>query len=72
MKMLIIIFVVSILSLFSEITVPSAFAYLDAGSGTMIIQMLLGVLVGVFITLKVFWLKIKLKLFSKFKNKSNN
>jgi hypothetical protein len=36
--------------------------YLDPGSGSMVIQMLIGALVGVGISLKVFWYRIKAKI----------
>ena len=36
-----------------------AYAYLDPGTGSMILQSLIGALVGVGIVLKVYWTKIK-------------
>ena len=63
MRILIAILIVSVFSLFAEFTIPSAFAYLDPASGSMILQMLAGVLVGVGITLKIYWFKIKSRLF---------
>ena len=39
-----------------------AFAYIDPGSGSLIIQMIIGALVGVGITMKVYWEKIKMKI----------
>lgn len=36
-----------------------AYAYLDAGTGSVVIQALIGVLVGVGITLKIYWYKLK-------------
>jgi len=36
----------------------SAFAYLDAGSGSMIMQILLGGLAGIAVILKLFWRRI--------------
>ena len=62
MRILIAILIVSVFSLFAEFTIPSAFAYLDPASGSMILQMLAGVLVGVGITLKIYWFKIKSRL----------
>jgi membrane protein DedA with SNARE-associated domain len=41
--------------------ISDAYAYLDAGTGSIILQSLIGVLVGVAIALKIFWLKIKEK-----------
>ena len=49
--------------------VPSeAYAYIDPGTGSMIIQMLVGVLVGVVITVKIYWHKLKFKFEEKFKS----
>ncbi len=42
----------------------NAYAYLDPGSGSIIIQAIIGALVGVGITLKIYWYKIKEKLMS--------
>lgn len=39
-----------------------AFAYLDAGTGSMFIHVLIGAFVGLGITLKVYWYKIKYKI----------
>jgi hypothetical protein len=39
-----------------------AFAYLDPASGSLFIQVLIGTLVGVGITLKIYWYKIKDKI----------
>ena len=61
------------LSFFSQFSFPDAFAYIDPGSGSIIIQMIIGALVGVGIAVKVFWFKIKLRLSSTFnKNDSND
>ena len=59
--------IVLALSLFSQFSFPDAFAYIDPGSGSVIIQMVIGALVGVGIAVKVFWFKIKLRLSSSFK-----
>jgi hypothetical protein len=48
--------------LFRGIFVSDAYAYLDPGTGSLVIQMLVGALAGVGITLKVFWHRIKEKL----------
>jgi len=48
------------------VTISDAFAYIDPGSGSMVIQMIIGALVGVTIALKVYWMKIKEKFTSKF------
>ena len=44
--------------------ISDAYAYIDPGSGSMIIQMLIGALVGVGITMKIYWYKIKEKFLS--------
>ena len=38
-----------------------AYAYIDAGSGNVVIQMIIGALVGIGITLKLYWYKFKAK-----------
>ena len=43
--------------------VHDAFAYLDPGTGTIFIQAIIGVLIGVGITLKIYWYKLKEKFF---------
>ena len=40
-------------------------AYLDPGSGSFLLQMLIGVLLGVGVTLKMYWRKITAALGSK-------
>ena len=47
-----------------------AFAYIDPGSGSVVIQMILGALVGVGVAIKVYWEKIKMK-FSSFGKKND-
>ena len=42
--------------------VSDAYAYLDPGTGSVIIQALIGVLVGLGITLKIYWSKLREKL----------
>ena len=44
---------------FGELFISNAFAYIDPGTGSMILQSLIGALVGVGIVLKVYWTKIK-------------
>ncbi len=44
---------------FGELFVSNAFAYIDPGTGSMILQSLIGALVGAGIILKVYWTKIK-------------
>ena len=50
---------------FQGLLISDAYAYLDPGSGSIIIQMIIGALVGVVITLKVYWEKVKFKLSSR-------
>ena len=40
-----------------------AFAYVDPGTGSMFIQLIIGVIVAFGIALKVFWYKFKEKIF---------
>jgi len=54
----------SITLLFLGFIISDAYAYIDPGSGSIIIQALIGVLVGVAITLKVYWYKFKEKITS--------
>ena len=49
-----------------SLMINDAYAYIDAGTGSMIFQMLIGVLVGVGIAIKVFWEKIKFSVSSRF------
>jgi len=41
--------------------VSDAFAYIDPGTGSLIIQIIIGALAGIGITLKIYWYKIKQK-----------
>ncbi len=59
------------LFLFNELFVSDAFAYLDPGTGTMIIQSLIGVFVAAGIALKVYWTKIKYSILER-KSKSKS
>ena len=42
--------------------VSDAYAYIDPGSGSLIIQVIIGALVGAGITIKVYWYKFKEKI----------
>jgi len=44
--------------------ISDAYAYLDPGSGSIVIQAIIGALVGVGITVRVYWEKIKIKFSS--------
>lgn len=39
---------------------PASWGYIDPGSGSIVIQMIIGAIVGVGIAFKVFWYKIKM------------
>ena len=56
---------ISIISFLFLFPVLDAFAYIDPGTGSIVIQAMIGALVGVGITLKIYWYKIKEKLFKK-------
>jgi hypothetical protein len=66
---------IAILSILALLCTANSYAYLDAGTGGMLIQLLLGgiAVVGTFI--KIYWQKIKAftkKLFSKENLKQNS
>ena len=44
---------------------PNIGGYIDPGSGSIVIQLIIGALVGVGITMKIYWYKLK-NLVSKF------
>jgi hypothetical protein len=56
---------------FSELFVSNAFAYIDPGTGSMILQSLIGALVGAGIILKVYWTKIKYAILDRKSKKDN-
>jgi hypothetical protein len=56
-----------ILSLFSLIWITDAYAYLDPGNGSLIIQSTIAAIAGGFFVIKTYWYKVKNKLFSMFK-----
>ena len=47
--------------------ISDAYAYLDPGTGSVILQALIGVIAGVLITLKIYWYKLKEKFLDKTK-----
>ena len=53
--------ILAILMILGHLSISDAYAYLDPGSGSIIIQMLVGTLVGVGIVLKLYWQKFKMK-----------
>ena len=50
---------------FNEFLVSEAFAYIDPGTGSMVVQVLIGAFVGVGVAIKVYWYKLKEKLIRK-------
>ena len=60
---------IAVLFIFPQFFISNAYAYIDPGTGSAIIQMLIGTLVGLGIALKVYWHRIRMK-FSKFSEKS--
>lgn len=56
--------ILSLIILFS-ISIHDSFAYIEPGSASMILQAILGGLIGVGVALKVYWYKIKEKFFRK-------
>ena len=58
--------------LFGGIFFMDAYAYLDPGSGSILIQALIGALVGVGVAIKVYWEKIKYKFSMMRSSKSEN
>ena len=53
--------ILAILMIFGHLSISDAYAYLDPGTGSVIIQVLVGTLVGVGIALKIYWQKLKIK-----------
>jgi len=43
----------------AQLFISDSYAYIDPGTGSLVIQMIIGGLVGVGITCKVYWYKIK-------------
>jgi len=60
------------LIVFQFILVQNAYAYLDLGSGSYIFQLIIGALLGVLFSLKVFWTRIKQRLLGLFFGKGRN
>jgi len=58
--------------MFYQFSVPDAFAYIDPATGTVIIQMIIGGLVGTGIAVKVFWYRIKSALSPSFKRNNDD
>jgi len=54
-----------VLLVFFGIYIQSAYAYIDPGTGSIVFQALIGALVGLGITIKIYWYKIKERLMRK-------
>jgi hypothetical protein len=67
MKYFLILLIFS-LSIVPGFTISDAYGYIDPGSGSIVIQALVGALVGVGITLRIYWYKIKEKFLRSSKN----
>ena len=50
-----------LLLIFGSFSIQNAYAYIDPGSGSIIVQMIIGTLVGAGVALKLYWQKIKMK-----------
>ena len=50
------------ISLLHVLTIFDAYAYIDPGSGSLVIQIIIGALVGAGITVKIYWYKLKEKI----------
>ena len=49
-----------------SLMIDNAYAYLDPATASLVFQMLIGVFVGGLIAIRVFWVKIKLSISSRF------
>ena len=58
--------ILAILMIFGHLSISDAYANLDPRSGSIIIQMLVGTLVGVGIVLKLYWQKFKMKFLKRY------
>ena len=56
---------------FSSLYLKNAQAYLDPGSSNLILQIIIAAFASVFVTIKIYWIKIK-NLFYKIKKKKIN
>jgi len=51
----------ALLFIFHGLFVSDAYGYIDPGTGSLVIQVIVGALVGIGITLKIYWYKLKEK-----------
>jgi len=54
------------------IFISNAFAYIDPGSGSLILQMLVGALFGIGIAVKVYWQQLKNKFSDRLSHKKQD
>ena len=52
---------IAVLMGITHLSISNAYAYLDPGSGTIILQMLAGALIGAGIAIKLYWQKLKMR-----------
>ena len=62
MKLQALLIILGVSILYPGALVIDAYAYLDPGTGSVIVQFIIAGLVGAGITLKVYWAKVKYKL----------
>ena len=55
-------FSVGFLCIFTLISVDTAFAYLDPGTGSMLLQVILGGIAAVGVAIKLYWHKLRVAL----------
>lgn len=56
---------------FNFLSFSKANAYIDPGTGGMILQIIIGGIAAVFVTIKLYWFKLK-NFLSKFKNRKKD
>ena len=61
------VFVLLGIILLSSVMINDASAYIDPGTSSMLLQVLVGAIVGAGITIKVYWEKIKFRIISRTK-----
>tara|TARA_B110000495_G_scaffold70318_1_gene59923 strand:+ start:340 stop:540 length:201 start_codon:yes stop_codon:yes gene_type:complete len=53
----------NVLLILDSFVLSNVLGYIDPGSGSLVIQMLIGALVGAGITIKIYWYKLKTFVF---------
>lgn len=61
-----------LVSLLCIMSPQTAYAYLDPGTGSYILQLILGVLLGAFFAIKIFWKNIKASFSNLFSKRQKN